>query len=113
MPWRSWGRRTTASLAPTSRMISVSARRTWSTRVVAVVTVRMAASASTAPTARPTTWKSRCQRARPSTHSAPPCTSSDSGSAASCAASARVASGVVAPSAGVTSSEAGSGLRGR
>ena len=40
--------------------------------VVAVVTVRMAASARTAPTDSPTTSKSRCHRARPSTHSAPP-----------------------------------------
>ena len=49
--------------------------------MVAVVTVRMAASASTAPTTRPTTWKRRWNWARPSTHWLPPCTSSTSGSA--------------------------------
>ncbi len=112
MPWSSWGSRTTASLAPTRRMISVSARRTCKTRVVAVVTVRMAARASTAPTPSPTISKSRCHRARPSTHSAPPWTSSTSGKALRRAVSSRVACGVVASSSGVTSMEAGSGLRG-
>ena len=64
IPWSSSGSRITVSVAPTSRMISISCRRAWSTRVVAVVTVRMAARASTAPTPRPTTPRSRCQWAR-------------------------------------------------
>src|SRR5262245_30002891 len=53
MPCRSRGSRTALSDAPTSRMISVSCRRAWRTSVVAVVTVRMAASASSAPTPSP------------------------------------------------------------
>ena len=43
MPWSSRGARITFSVAPTSRMISISSRRRCRTRVVAVVTVRIAA----------------------------------------------------------------------
>src|SRR5262245_62348261 len=53
MPWSSTGRRMVSSEAPTSRMISVSCRRACRMSVVAVVTVRIAAIASTAPTPRP------------------------------------------------------------
>jgi hypothetical protein len=77
-----------------------------------VVTVRMAASASTAPTPSPVSWKRRCHCARLSTHSAPPCTSSTSGSADRRCTSPRVPSGVAASGAGVTSIEAGNGFRG-
>jgi len=65
------------------------------------------------PHAEPNDLEEPLHRARPSTHSAPPWTSSTSGKALRRAVSSRVASGVVASSSGVTSMEAGSGLRGR
>src|SRR5581483_3717387 len=82
MPCRSSGSRTTSSGAPTSRMISISWRRWWRTSVVAVVTVRMAATARTAPMPRPIRSSRRRPCARRSIHSLPPPTSSASGSAA-------------------------------
>ena len=112
MPCSTRGSRITDSAAPTSRMISISSRRRCNTRVVAVVTVRIAASPSTAPTPRPTSWKRWRNWARPSTHCAPPCTSSISGSSARRRTSARLPSGVAVFASGVTSTEAGSGFRG-
>src|SRR5438094_825334 len=112
MPWRRSGRRIVTSEAPTSRMISVSWRRAWSTRVVAVVTVRMAAMPRTAPTPRPIVVRSRCQCESCSTQSTLPATSSASGRAARRATSSRAPSGVAAAAAGVTSSDAGSGFAG-
>src|SRR5215831_4220094 len=112
MPWSRSGSRIVTSDAPTSRMISVSCRRACRTRVVAVVTVRIAAAPSTAPTPRPIVARSRCQCESCSTQSTLPATSSASGSAARRATSSRAPSGVAAAAAGVTSSDAGSGFDG-
>ncbi len=57
-------------------------------------------------------WNSRRNWARPSTHWLPPWTSSTSGSRTSRPTSARVPSGVAIAASGVTSTDAGSGLRG-
>src|SRR5439155_384934 len=80
VPCRRSGSRIVVSLAPTRRMISVSCRRAWRISVVAVVTVRNAATASTAPIPSPMVVRSRCHCESRSTQSALPATSSASGS---------------------------------
>src|SRR2546426_5428797 len=112
IPCSSSGKRTTSSGAPTRRMISSSWRRACSTSVVAVVTVRIAAIASTAPTPRPMTSSRRWPRASRSIQSMPPPTSSASDSPDNRAMSPRALSGVVPSAVSVTSSDAGSGFAG-